>query len=259
MINLRVNKHKMKLLEVFKLLTIFCLIALDHVSCLQWALKSVIESQIRACYAGQMAMQFANYKHRWENNIGKNTGLDNFSGLCARAFLAALHFLIIKINEPAYNLLLKVMVLWWTNELSALSDWRIFFGFIMIFPPCDDGDNDNVFWGSDNYKPPAWPCSPARPRLLDSNVWTIFSPDFPNALHTRNILVVRASSSSSKLFIKVSLQTVIWVCRVLDMGDIQNIGHEKHQVRVLGSGFGIRLETNYYSWLELLFLLQNSA
>ena len=144
------------------------------------------------------------------------------------------------------------------NELSVFPDRRIFFGLIMIFLPRDDGDNDNVFWGSDNYKPPVWPCSPAEPRLLVSNVWTIFSPDLPNALHTRNILVVRASSSS-KLFIKVSLQTVIWVRRVLDMGDIQNIGHEKHQVRVLGSGFSIRLETNYYSWLELLFLLQNSA
>lgn len=94
--------------------------ALDHVSCLQWALKSVIESQISPCYAGQMAMQFTNYKHRWENNIGKNTGLDNFSGLCARAFLVGLHFLIIKINEPTNNHFLKVMALIFDEQMNVL-------------------------------------------------------------------------------------------------------------------------------------------
>ena len=80
----------------------------------------MIESQIRACYAGQMAMQFANYKHRWENNIGKNTGLDNFSSLCARAFLAGLHFLIIKINEPTNNHLLKVIALIFDEQMNVL-------------------------------------------------------------------------------------------------------------------------------------------
>ena len=35
-------------------------------------IKNMIESQIRQRYAGQMAMQFTNYKHRWENNIEKS-------------------------------------------------------------------------------------------------------------------------------------------------------------------------------------------
>ena len=58
----------------------------------------MIETQIRQCYGGQMAMQFTNYKPSWENNIEKNSGRDNF--FQSRAFFAALHFLIIKINEP---------------------------------------------------------------------------------------------------------------------------------------------------------------
>ena len=228
--------------------------ALDHVGCLQWALKSVIESQIRQCYAGQMAMQFTNYKHRWENNIGKNTGLDNFSSLCARAFLAALHFLIIKINEPSNNLLLKVM----GSLMNKQTFFLLVFSWYIFFPD----DSDNVFWGADNSK--LWPCSPAHlprvwPRLPSLNVWTIFSPDFPNALHTRNILVVRASSSSSQAIHQRFTPDCDLSLPYSRHGDIQNIEHEKHQVRVLDSGFRIRLETNYYSWLELLFPLENSA
>ena len=180
--------------------------ALDHVGCLQWALKNVIESQIRQCYAGQMAMQFTNYKHRWENNIGKNTGLDNFSSLCARAFLAALHFLIIKINEPTHNLLLKVM--------GSLMNF-LFVGARMIFSP---DDSDNVFWGADNSDHAhllTWPGSgPASP------VW-MFGPFLVRTFLMLSTHAIFWSSEHRhhhhKLFIKVSLQTVIWVCHIPDM------------------------------------------
>ena len=85
-----------------------------------------------------MAMQFTNYKHRWENNIGKNTGLDNFSSLCARAFLAGLHFLIIKINEPTNNHLLKVMALIFDEQMIMNV---LFLSLIMILFPDDAADN----------------------------------------------------------------------------------------------------------------------
>ena len=85
-----------------------------------------------------MAMQFTNYKHRWENNIGKNTGLDNFSSLCARAFLAGLHFLIIKINEPTHNHLLKVMALIFDEQMIMNV---LFLSLIMILFPDDAADN----------------------------------------------------------------------------------------------------------------------
>ena len=93
-------------------------------------------------------MQFTNYKHRWENNIGKNTGLDNFSSLCARTFLVALHFWIIKINELAHNHLWKVMLLLFDGQINfffyQIREVLVISYLAHIFPRWLMVDNDSV-------------------------------------------------------------------------------------------------------------------
>ena len=150
----------------------------------------------------------------------------------------------------------RLWVLWWTNKLSFCWCSHDTYFPLMIVIMCSE---ELTTPSSDHAH-----CSPAHlprvwPRLPSLNVWTIFSPDFPNALHTRNILVVRASSSSSQAIHQRFTPDCDLSLPYSRHGDIQNIEHEKHQVRVLDSGFRIRLETNYYSWLELLFPLENSA
>ena len=111
-------------------------------------------------------------------------------------------------------------------------------------------------------------CSPAHlarvwPRLPSLNVWTIFSPDFPNALHTRNILVVRASSSSSQAIHQGFTPDCDLSLPYSRHEDIQNIEHEKHQVRVLDSGIALKPiiihDWNYYSRFKIQHRLRSSA
>ena len=154
----------------------------------------------------------------------------------------------------------RLWVLWWANKLSFCWCSHDTYFPLMIVIMC----SEELTTPSPDHAP-LLTCPGSGPA---SPVW-MFGPFLVRTFLMLSTHAIFWSSEHRhhhhKLFINVSLQTVIWVCHILDMGifKILSMRNIKYEYWIQDSGFALKPiiihDWNYYSRLKIQHRLRSSA